>query len=255
MRVAQIWRYPVKSAQGEPVARSAVTGLGLAWDRQLALVDVATGRALTGRREPRLLMLSATVARDQVRLTTPEGEVMESDDDLSAWLGRRVRLARPPTDRQPEYETPVDHEDESGPWTVWTGPADVWHDSTRTRMSIMSTASLRDWPVRRFRPNVLIDGAGEDDLVGRRIAIGSVVLDVTKRIDRCVMVTRPQPGGIERDLSVLKTVLRESGGFLGVGALVVTPGNLAVGDVLTVLRLPAVADHPDQPPQDGTDHR
>jgi uncharacterized protein len=233
--VTQIWRYPLKSAQGEPVRRSLVCDLGLEWDRQLAVVDVTTGRALTARREPTLLMLSATVSGGRVRLATPEGSMLESDDDLSAWFGRPVHLARPPTDRQPEYESPVDDENESGPWTVWEGPANVWHDSTRTRISILSTASLRDWPVRRFRPNVVVAGAGEDGLVGRRIAIGTVVLDVTKRIDRCVMVTRPQPGGIERDLSVLKTVLRETDGFLGVGAVVVTPGELRVGDEVTDL--------------------
>ena len=99
--------------------------------------------------------------------------------------------------------------------------------------SILSTASIRQWPVRRFRPNVLVDGNGEDELVGRRIGIGSVVLDVVKRIDRCVMITRPQPGGIERDPGVLKTVLRESDGFLGVGALVVTPGRFHVGERVT----------------------
>jgi uncharacterized protein YcbX len=243
VRVVQIWRYPLKSAQGEPVEQSLVTGLGLEWDRQLALVDVASGRALTARREPKLLMLSAAVAGNTsgpasraghgVRLTTPEGQPLASDDDLSRWLGRAVRLAPPPADHQPEYESPVDDEDEAGPWTVWSGPTHVWHDSTRTRVSIISTTSLRDWPVRRFRPNVLVDGAGEDDLVGRRIRIGTVVLDVTKRIDRCVMVTRPQPAGIERDLGVLKTVLREHDGFLGVGALVATAGELHVGDEVT----------------------
>ncbi|MDQ4089797.1 MAG: sulfurase, partial [Actinomycetota bacterium] len=79
----------------------------------------------------------------------------------------------------------MDFEDESGTWDVWTGPAGVWHDSTRTRVSILSRASLRDWPVRRFRPNVVVDGPGEDELVGRRVGLGSVVLDVVKRIDRC----------------------------------------------------------------------
>lgn len=231
----QVWRYPVKSAQGESVRGAAVTALGLEDDRQWAVVDVATGRALTARREPRLLMLSATVGGEGVRLATPDGTVLASDAELSAWLGRAARLARPPTDLQPEYESPVDDEDESGEWTVWTGPTGAWHDSTRTRVSIISTASLGDWPVRRFRPNVLVDSAGEDDLVGRRIAIGSVVLDVTKRIDRCIMVTRPQPGGIERDLAVLRTVLRETEGYLGVGALVATPGELHAGDEVTDL--------------------
>ena len=230
MQVSQIWRYPLKSAQGESVPRSVVTGLGLEWDRQLAVVDTATGRPLTARREPRLLLLSARVTGHRVRLETPEGQTVESDDDLSSWMGRAVSLARPPTDYQPEYEFPVDSDDETGAWDVWRGPADVWHDSARTRVSVLSTASIRHWPVRRFRPNVLVDGAGEDELVGRRVGIGWVVLDVVKRIDRCVMITRPQPGGIERDPGVLKTVLREGDGFLGVGALVVTPGEVHVGD-------------------------
>jgi uncharacterized protein YcbX len=230
--VAGLWRYPLKSAQGEPVTESAVTGLGLAWDRQQAVVDVATGRALTGRREPKLLMLSARLTGGQIRITSPDGGVLAGDDDLSAWLGRPVRVCRPPADRGPQYDYPLDDEDEAGPWDLWSGPAGVWHDSTRARVSIVSAATLGDWPVRRFRPNVVVAGAGEDDLVGRRIAIGSVLLDVVKRIDRCVMVTRPQPG-IERDLDVLRTVRRERDGFLGVGAVVVSPGHLRVGDELT----------------------
>lgn len=230
MIVTEVWRYPVKSAQGEPVRRSVVTSLGLEWDRQLAVVDRVTGRALTGRREPKLLMLSAAVHDGRVRIRSTEGQALRSDDELSTWLGRRVCLARPPVDRQPEYDFPVDPEDESGPWDVWSGPAGVWHDSARTRVSILSTTSLRDWPVRRFRPNIVVDGSDEDQLIGRRIAIGSVALDVMKSIDRCVMVTRTQPGGIDRDLGVLRTVMRECDGFLGVGALVAAPGEMQVGD-------------------------
>lgn len=230
VRIAEVWRYPVKSAQGESLSQAVVTPLGLEWDRRLAIVDLTTGRVLTARREPALLSLSAIVDQSNVRITTPEGRPLRSDDDLSAWLGRTVSLACPSLENQPEYECPVDFEDESGTWDVWTGPAGVWHDSTRTRVSILSRASLRDWPVRRFRPNVVVDGSGEDELVGRRVGLGSVVLDVVKRIDRCVMVTRPQPGGIERDLSVLKTVLRDSDGLLGVGAVVVEPGEFGVSD-------------------------
>jgi uncharacterized protein YcbX len=230
--VSQVWRYPVKSAQGEPVRRSVVTCLGLEWDRQLAVVDTVTGRALTGRREPKLLMLSAAVEDGRVRIHVPEGQTLTSDDDLSTWLGRRVCLARPPVDRQPEYDFPVNPEDEAGQWDVWSGPAGVWHDSTRAQVSILSASRLRDWPVRRFRPNVLVDGSDENQLVGRRIAIGSVVLDVKIRIGRCVMVTRAQPGGIDRDLGVLRTVLRESEGFLGVGAVVASTGEMQLGDEL-----------------------
>ncbi len=232
MRVAELWRYPVKSAQGEWVTGSVVTSLGLEWDRHLAIVDVSSGRALTGRREPKLLMLSALVRDGRVQVRTAEGQAVTSDDDLSAWLDRPVRLARPSIDRRPDYEFPVDSEDESGQWSVWTGPAGVWHDSSKTQVSILSTGSLGDWPVRRFRPNVLVAGSDETALVGRRLAIGSVVLDVMKRIDRCVMVNRAQPG-IERDPNVLRTVLRECEGFLGVGALVAQTGTVRVGDEVT----------------------
>jgi uncharacterized protein YcbX len=232
MIVSQVLRYPVKSAQGEPVGRSVVTCLGLEWDRQLAVVDMVSGRALTGRREPKLLMLSATVHEGRVRIHAPEGQALTSNADLSAWLGRRVSLAPPPVDRQPEYDFPVNPEDEAGQWDVWSGPAGVWHDSTRTQVSILSTSQLRGWPVRRFRPNVLVDGSDENQLVGRRIAIGSVVLDVLKRIDRCVMVTRAQPRGIDRDPGVLRTVMRESEGLLGVGAVVACTGEMLVGDEL-----------------------
>ena len=48
------------------------------------------------------------------------------------------------------------------------------------------------------------------------------------------MVTRPQPK-LERDLEVLRAVLHDHSGFLGVGALVVDPGVVRIGDQATVL--------------------
>jgi hypothetical protein len=46
------------------------------------------------------------------------------------------------------------------------------------------------------------------------------------------MVTRPQPGGIGRDTAILKSIHRERGGMLSVGAQVLEPGSVAVGDEL-----------------------
>jgi uncharacterized protein len=51
-------------------------------------------------------------------------------------------------------------------------------------------------------------------------------------VPRCVMTTRPQAGGIGRDTAVLKTIHRERGGALAVGALVLQPGTSAVGDTV-----------------------
>ena len=91
--------------------------------------------------------------------------------------------------------------------------------------------------VRRFRFNLVVDGEGEDALVGRTITVGGATLEVMKRIDRCVMVTRPQPDGIERDLGILKRINADRAGSLGVGAVVRTAGHVAVGDDL----LPAIS--------------
>jgi hypothetical protein len=46
------------------------------------------------------------------------------------------------------------------------------------------------------------------------------------------MVTRPQPGGIDRDLNVLRTIARERQNRLAIGALITTRGTVKVGDAL-----------------------
>jgi hypothetical protein len=113
------------------------------------------------------------------------------------------------------------------------GSAGAFHDSARTQVSIVSTGTIGDWDRRRFRANVLVDGSGEDDLVGARVRVGDAVFEIVQQIPRCVMTTRPQPDGIERDLAVLRLINNERGGYLAVAALVVQPGVVRVGDELT----------------------
>jgi uncharacterized protein YcbX len=134
------------------------------------------------------------------------------------------------------YENAVDfeHEPESD-WSTWEGPVGAFHDDADARLSLVSTATIAGWDARRFRSNVLLDGEGEDDLVGSAVQLGDVRLDIGKQIDRCVMITRPQAGGVERDLDVLRTVARERGNNLAVGALVAHPGEVRVGDELTTV--------------------
>ena len=76
----------------------------------------------------------------------------------------------------------------------------------------------------------LTRGGGPVDGV---VTIGSCTLTVRKPIERCVMVTRAQPG-IDRDLGVLKTIIRERDNQLGVGASVSSSGRISVGDPVTV---------------------
>jgi len=214
---------------------AAVGPLGVEGDRRWGVFDVETGNVLTARRSPALLMTSARVVDDEVLIDMPDGSVVDAsnaDAPLTALLGRSVEL-RAAGDDGGTYENPMDFENDAD-WVSWTGPAGAWHDSGRSRVSLVSMDSLGDWDIRRFRTNIVVDGSGEDDLVGSTVAIGDdVVLDVTKRIDRCVMVTRPQPG-LERDLDVLKQINRERESCLSVGAVITAPGTIEVGSNVAV---------------------
>ncbi|QGG95937.1 MOSC domain-containing protein [Actinomarinicola tropica] len=243
MRITQIWRYPVKSLQGERLESADVDAKGLVGDRRWALFDRGTTNGLTARRVPELLMACGVWHGDgQVSVRLPDGTETADDDELSRWLGREVELrSAAEIERAPVYENPSDATDEDGaPWVEWRGPRGRFHDSTRTMVSICSEASLASvgvplGEVRRFRFNLVVDGEGEDALVGRHLSIGDVELEAMKRIDRCVMVTRPQPDGIGRDLDVLKRINAARDGHLGIGTLVRSPGRVRVGDELVPL--------------------
>jgi uncharacterized protein len=236
MQVLELWRFPVKSLQGERLGSAELGPGGIAGDRQWALFDVATGFGLTARREPDLLFAAARVRSDGgVDVVLPDGTVTDDDALLSDWLGRPVALrsAAQVTERR-RYESPDDDLAETTHgWHDWEGAAGgAFHDNADGRLSLVSTGTLGSWDRRRFRSNVVLDGNGEGALVGTHRRLGSAVLAVGVPIPRCVMVTRPQPGGIGRDTGILKTIHRERGGELAVAAQVLTPGTVRTGDLL-----------------------
>jgi uncharacterized protein YcbX len=234
MRVVELWRYPVKSLLGERLDHATVTTEGVEGDRRSAIFDIETGFGLTGRRVPELLFASARLNEGgAVEITLPDGSSAPDDDALSAWLGRAVTLRSADEEATRRYENPVDFEHEAtSSWSPFDGAGGAFHDSPDARISLVSTATIGDWDGRRFRANVYVDGAGEDSFVGSKMTLGDAVLDVDMRIGRCVMTTRPQGGGVERDLDVLRTINRERAGCLAVGALVTQPGTVRVGDTL-----------------------
>jgi len=236
VNVLGLWRYPVKSLQGERLEEVSVGVDGLEGDRRFAIYDVATGFGLTGRRVPELLFASARLdGGERPEITLPDGTIAADDAALSDWLGRSVELRSSATETARSYENVDDFEREpSSSWSAFTGAPGPFHDSARSRVSLVSTSTLGSWDERRFRPNVVLDGGGEDDLVGAAVTLGDVTLGIGARIERCVMTTRAQAGGIERDLDVLRTVARERDACLAVGALVSVPGTVRVGDALIV---------------------
>jgi uncharacterized protein YcbX len=237
MRVLELWRYPVKSLQGQRLDGVDIGPEGLTGDRQYAIFDLGTGYGLTARRVPELLFASARWNDDgTVHIALPDGTHARDDAALSAWLGRRVELRPASDDTTRSYENPnLVADDREDRWDVFHGARGAFHDSARTRVSLVSRATLGAWDARRFRANVVLDGEGEDELVGSTVHLGTATLDVRKRIDRCVMTTRPQPGGIDRDLDVLRTINRDRDGCICIGALVTQPGTVRIGDELTTI--------------------
>jgi MOSC domain-containing protein len=213
------------------VTAAELTSKGLAGDRRWALFDLETGLGLTARRHPALLHAAARVRDDGgVDVMLPDGSTATDDDALSAWLGRPVALraaASVPGARR--YENPDDIETEADDsWEVFEGSRHAFHDSVA--LTLLSTATVGPCPVRRFRPNLVVDGGGEDALVGTTVRIGGADVAVTRPVSRCVMVTRSQPGGIEVDRDVLRWIHRERSGVLAVGGRVLRAGTVRVGD-------------------------
>lgn len=224
MRVEEIWRFPVKSLGGETVDAAHVDEHGIEGDRAWGLYDPAADRVLTARREPQLLFLSAALV-DGHPVVTTDGEALADDAAISSWLGRPVEL-RAAGDDTVQFETPRDEEHETD-WVSWESGGGTFHDG-RSKLSLVGRATLGDWDARRFRINLLVEGSGEDDLSGA-VAIGGAVVQIRRPIERCIMVTRAQPG-IDRDLDVLKRLRRERDNRLGIGGVVTTPGTITVGD-------------------------
>lgn len=250
MHVTQLWRHPVKSFQGEQLSQAIVDIDGIRGDRAWGVRD-GTGRILTGRREPRLLLASARLDRDEPDLHLPTGDTCRglqaaTDEALSRWLAAPVALVAAAKQPGATAEFFADAIDDTSPAIEWTMPPGRFVDAMP--LLIVTTASLAagmalqpegDWDPRRFRANVLIeaDGVGwlEDTWCGHRVRIGEVELDARQPCVRCTMVTRPQPG-LRRDLDTYRTLARHHGGTLGVWASVEKPGTIRAGDAVEIIQ-------------------
>jgi len=234
MQVLEIWRYPVKSLLGERLEDAQVGIEGVEGDRRYAIFDLTTGFGLTARRAPELLFAAARMRTDGTpEITLPDGSIADDDAALSAWLGRPVALRSTEEVTQRRFENPADFENEAtSRWDPFASSTGSFRDMGNAAVSLVSRATLRDWAQQRFRANIVLDEDGEDEFVGARIAVGQASLEVRDQLPRCVMITRPQPGGIERDLDILRTIHRERGGCMAIGAVVLEPGRIAVGDLV-----------------------
>jgi uncharacterized protein len=244
--VTGLFRYPVKSMQGLVESALDLGPTGFVGDREWALLDGATGRLMSAKRWSALLMAAA----DDEAITLPDGGRVELGSDgadiaLSAWLGRDVRLVEASSATAVTYEMTFDPPDDSAEFVPIDAPPGTYFDVTAAHL--MAGPTLRhaadqygdlDWDLRRFRPNLVVDGdlgpLAEDEWVGRTLRIGEAELSVLQPTLRCAMPLRAQPG-LERQAPMYAALEALHGNHLGLYLDVVTPGRIAVGDEVSVL--------------------
>jgi uncharacterized protein YcbX len=103
--------------------------------------------------------------------------------------------------------------------------------STGSIAAMRALTPSADFDVRRFRPNVVVDGSDEFGWCGGVLVAGDLALDVVAPTVRCSIPVRPQPG-LEAQPEVMRTIRDHSDRCLGVYAEVRAPGTLAEGDEL-----------------------
>lgn len=249
MEVLGLWRYPVKSLQGEALDAALLEDDGVLGDRRWGIRDEGTGRILTARRLPGLLDAAAAYDGDQPAITLPDGRTVvgpgpRTDGVLSEWLARPVSLVASVRSDAGRAEYFADATDDTSEAIEWTMPVGRYVDAAP--VLLLTTASLRNgarlhpngvWDPRRFRPNILIglEGEGwiEDAWIGRLLQAGPVTLAPVQPCIRCTMVTRPQ-AGLGADADIFRTLARHHHGCFGVWSDVLTPGAVSVGDQASV---------------------
>jgi uncharacterized protein len=254
MKLVGLWRYPVKSLQGEPLDAAQLEKDGILGDRRWGIRDQGTDRILTARRRPELLGAAASYDGDEPMIRLPDGRTAvgpgkRTDELLSEWLESPVSLVASVGKDAGRAEFFADATDDTSRAIEWTMPEGRYVDAAP--VLLLTTASLRTaaalhpngaWDPRRFRPNVLVevegDGWTEDEWIGQPLQMGTGILIPTEPCVRCTMVTRPQPG-LGADVDIFRTLARHHHGHFGVWSDVLTPGSLSVGD-----RMSAVASTP-----------
>lgn len=264
MHLAAIHLHPLKSGATIPLEEARVERRGLEHDRRWMVVD-PSGRFVTGRQEPRLVLVRATPYAGGIELAAPGvaplrvlapdgnadriaagvwGDTVDAaacdgaaDAWLSRWLGRPVRLAymdalaRRPVD--PKYA----HEDDRVSF------ADAFPLLLLTTGSLagLNARLASPVPVERFRPNLVVEAPNPHAEDGwKRIRIGTLEFDLVKPCTRCVFTTvDPASGTFDaagEPLQTLKGYRRTpSGVTFGQNLIPRGFGTLRRGDAIEVL--------------------
>lgn len=270
--VEALFRYPVKSMLGEAVEQIQVNALGFVDDRGWAVRDERRGDLFTAKRLGALMGCRGVggVGGAVPEIELPDGSRFAADaadaaERLSKALDHPVTLVRMGVESSPpdEVDTPDDpmadfnsmfarQEAEPVPDFSVTPESLMTHmmrpDRTfvdlapllvMTRQSIDTLAAAAPgsrMDVRRFRPSLLIDAQSgerfpEQGWIGSQLRIGNVVIDTPMTCPRCVMTTHAF-ADLPKDPAVMRNLVKEADGNLGIYGRILEPGEIRVGDAV-----------------------
>jgi uncharacterized protein YcbX len=218
MKVAEIWRYPVKTMAGETLQRARMGPLGIDGDRVVHVEDTR-GRVITSRSHPRFLAHKGTLGPDGAPLV--DGRPWNSPEvaaEVVAIAGLGAKLVR--YDGAERFDVL--------PLLVATDGAIAafGHDS------------------RRLRPNLVIsgvEGLAEREWPGGCLRIGTVLIGVQDLRLRCIM-TAYDPDTLVQDKEITRGIYRRFEGKLALNCFVIEGGEISVGDEVQLVRGRACAE-------------
>jgi MOSC domain-containing protein len=236
-RISAIFRYPVKSMAGELLDAARLGWHGIEGDRRFAfrrLADKSEFPWLTASKLPELLLYKPFRPDSNgdelpTHVRTPDGNEYELHSDklreeVSSRYGSDVELMN-----------------------LKSGVFDEASISVINLGTVrcVERESGREVDLRRFRPNVVIESDSaepfeEDRWVGRTLMFGMfgegnscAAVKAYMKDERCRMVNL-DPDTAERDVQVMRTVVRLNKNYAGVYGTVVSAGELRVGQVVTL---------------------
>ena len=126
-----------------------------------------------------------------------------------------------------EFESPLGTYFDAFPLTLMT---------IQSLNTMQQRAPDSNFDVRRFRPNLLIESSSSDpfpelDWIGKTFTIGEAAIDITFSSPRCSMTTHGFDD-LPKDPTIMRALVREAEGNLGVYATIRQPGEVTVGDEL-----------------------
>jgi len=256
--VVRLSTTPVKSLQLHHPEAIELEAFGVAADRRFYLIR-EDGRLLAGLHHGPLALVRADwdALHDRLRLTFPDGEVVEgsvelADPVVTDFWGHRVEgrvVAGPWAEVLSAYALKRVRLVKAD---VSAGAVDVEPltlVSSESVAELARRAGVGTVDARRFRMLVEIAGCEpheEDTWAGRHVRLGEAVVEIGGPVPRCATTTRDPATGM-RDLDTLREIAAYRGKRdgkkvdFGVYAQVVRPGVVRVGDPVD----PGAADDPE----------